>query len=71
MAQCQMMITRTSLAATPMTANTWTSLLLKKKRSGNTKSFSKFRVCALKSENNTITGLRVFSTWMSLPTLMR
>ncbi|KAL3749231.1 hypothetical protein ACJRO7_010344 [Eucalyptus globulus] len=36
-----------------MTANIWISLLPKQKKSGNTKSFSKFRVYALKSKNNT------------------
>ncbi|KAL3749234.1 hypothetical protein ACJRO7_010347 [Eucalyptus globulus] len=48
-----------------MTANTWISLSLKQKKNGNTKSFSKFKVYALKFVNNTILGLRVFSTWTS------
>lgn len=54
-----------------MIANTWISLLSKQKKSGNTKSFSEFRVYALKSKNNTTIGLRVFSTWMSCLTLKR
>ncbi|KAL3749279.1 hypothetical protein ACJRO7_010392 [Eucalyptus globulus] len=37
-----------------MTANTWISLLLRQKKNGNTKSFCKFKVYALKSMNNTI-----------------
>ncbi|KAK2631975.1 hypothetical protein EUGRSUZ_L02175 [Eucalyptus grandis] len=55
--QCQMRITKHSLNASPMTAKTWSSLLLKQKKSGNTKSLSKFRVYALKSENSTINRL--------------
>lgn len=41
--QCQISITKKSLTGSPMTANTWISLLLNQKKSGNTKSFSESR----------------------------
>ncbi|XP_048136146.1 glutamine synthetase leaf isozyme, chloroplastic isoform X6 [Rhodamnia argentea] len=55
--QWQMRITKNSMTPSLVTTKTWSSLLLKQKKSGNTKSLSKFRVYALKSENNTINRL--------------
>ncbi|KAI6683904.1 hypothetical protein NL676_029817 [Syzygium grande] len=65
--QCQMRITKNSLMANPMTANTWISFLVKQKKSVNTKSFSKFRVYALKSKNNTITGFESLLNLDAMP----
>lgn len=52
--QWQMRITKPSTNASPMTAKMWGSLLLKQNKKGPTRSSSKFRVLALKSDNGTI-----------------
>lgn len=55
--QWQMRIARNPVSSSPMTAKMWSSLLLKQNKKGPSKSSSKFRVFAVKSENGTINRL--------------
>lgn len=52
--QWQMRVTKSSLHASPITSNTWSSLLMKQNKKT---SSAKFRVLAVKSDNSTINRL--------------
>ncbi|GAB4851165.1 hypothetical protein Ancab_030459 [Ancistrocladus abbreviatus] len=53
----QMRITRTPTIASPVSANTWSSTLLKQNQRGLVKNSAKFRVFAVKSESSTVNRL--------------
>ncbi|KAF5950879.1 hypothetical protein HYC85_012872 [Camellia sinensis] len=52
--QWQMRVTKNSTNASPMTSTMWSSLFLKQNKKATAKTFAKFRVFALQSENSTI-----------------
>ena len=53
--QWKMRITRNSLSSSPMTTKMWSSLLLKQNnKKWSSKSFAKFQVFAVKSENGIV-----------------
>ncbi|KAJ9182025.1 hypothetical protein P3X46_006061 [Hevea brasiliensis] len=55
--QWQMRIPKNSAPASPMTAEMWSSLLLKQNKKGTAKNTARFRVFAVQSENSTINRL--------------